>query len=407
MKSKHALAFIFITVLIDTIGFGIIIPVIPSLITSITGEGLNAAARYGGWLMFVYALTPFFCAPIIGNLSDRYGRRPVLLLSLFALAIDYVIMGFAASILVLFVGRMIAGAAGATFATANAFIADVSSEEERAQNFGLIGAAFGIGFIIGPAIGGLLGEFGPRVPFFAAAALALLNMIYGYFILPETLAPENRRPFKIERANPVGAILQMRGYPIVFGLLGAMFFFQIAHDALPATWTYYTMERYDWSERDVGFSLAAVGVIIALVQGLLIRVIIPYFGEELSVYWGFLVGAFGFVGYAFAPTGLILYLFMVPQSMMMIASSALRGIMSKQIPVDSQGELQGALSSLMGLTAMMAPVFMTQLFGFFTSEAAPVYFPGVSFFAAGILVTVTALIAWSVLRNMEPSAKST
>lgn len=393
-SSRRALTFIFVTVLIDMIGFGIVIPVVPELIMELTGEGLGQAAVYGGWLMFVYALTQFVCAPIIGNASDRFGRRPVLLLSLLAFGLDYALMGLAPTIVWLFVGRTIAGAAGGSHVTANAYIADVSEPEERAKNFGLIGAAFGLGFIFGPVIGGLLGEFGPRVPFFAAAGLALTNLVYGFFALPETLDPEDRRPFSLARANPVGTFQQMRRFPLVVGLFGAVVLYQLAHDANPSTWTYYTMLKYEWSERDVGFSLGVVGLMIALVQGSLIRLVIPRLGEKWSVYVGFALMTLGYVGFSLASEGWILLVLIVPWALGNIAMPAMRGIMANQVPDNAQGELQGAMSSLVSLTAIVAPLVMTRLFGFFSSQAAPVYFPGAPFLAAGLL-TLGCLVVFA------------
>jgi len=241
---NHAILFILVTILIDTIGFGMIAPVMPELIRGMTGEGFAEAARYGGMLMFLFAAVQFFAAPILGNLSDRFGRRPVLLISLAALGIDYIIIALAPTLVWLFVGRAIAGAASATFATANAYIVDVSPPEDRAKHFGYLSAAWGLGFMLGPAIGGMLGEFGPRVPFWAAAGLSVLNVLYGLFVLPESLSASSRRDFVWKRANPVGALLQIRKYPVVLGLLIVLIPYQIAHDANPAVWGYYTMHRF-------------------------------------------------------------------------------------------------------------------------------------------------------------------
>ncbi len=391
--------FIFATLLIDTIGFGIIIPVIPELITELTGEGLSKAAFYGGWLMFVYALTQFIFAPILGNLSDRFGRRPVLLLALFMLGVDYLIMAFATTLAWLFIGRLLVGMAGATYATANAYIADISSEDKKAQNFGMLGAAFGLGFIIGPALGGILGEYGSRVPFYAAATLAFLNMAYGYLILPESLSPDKRRPFAIQRANPFGALKQMRQYPIVLGLIASMVFYQLAHDANPAVWTYFTMLQFDWSKREVGFSLAFVGLMITIVQGGLIRSVIPRLGEARTAYLGLLMGGLGFIGFAFSTAGWMLYAWIVPWSLMSLASPAVRTIMSNHVPANAQGALQGAISSLMSLTAIAAPLLMTGLFRYFTAENAPAHFPGASFFAAGLLLLGSIGITMRAIRT--------
>jgi len=398
-SNRRALTFIFITVLIDMIGFGIIIPVMPELIMELTGEGLSRAALYGGWLLFLYALMQFFFAPIIGNLSDRFGRRPVLLCSLVAFGFDYLLMGFAPTIVWLFVGRFVAGIAGATHSTANAYIADVSPPEERAQNFGLMGAAFGLGFILGPVLGGLLGEYGPRVPFFAASVLALCNAVYGFLILPETLPAEERRPFDLRRANPVGALAQMRRYPVIVGLFGAFVLYMVSHNANPTTWTYYTMLKFGWTEREVGYSMGFVGLGVALVQGFLIRAAIPRMGELRAVYLGYALMSLAFMGFAFASAGWMMYAFIVPFSLGGLATPALRGIMSNTVPANAQGELQGALSSVMSLTAIVAPVFMTQLFGYFTSDAAPLYFPGAPFLAAGVLLLGSIAVFAGVMSN--------
>ena len=397
MQSKRAMLFILITVLIDTIGFGIIAPVTPELIMELTGESLSEAALYGGWLMFLYALTQFFAAPILGNLSDRFGRRPVLMASLFTLGLDYLLMAMAPDLTWLFVGRAIAGVAGATFATANAYIADVSNAEERAQNFGLLGSAWGLGFILGPVIGGVLGEYGSRVPFFAASALAGANVLYGYFVLPESLPVESRRPFKLVRANPVGALSQMRRFPGVLVLFGALLLYQLAHDANPSTWTYYTMLKFDWTERDVGFSMGVLGISITLVQGLLIRVVIPKLGDRGTVLLGLLIMAAGYLGFSLATEGWMMLVFIVPFALGGLAMPALRSILSNRVGANSQGELQGAMSSLMSLTAIIAPVFLTQLFGYFTSAQAPFYFPGASFFMAALLTAGSAVVIAGVL----------
>jgi DHA1 family tetracycline resistance protein-like MFS transporter len=397
--SRKALAFIFITVLLDMIGFGIVIPVLPELIRELTGEGLAAAAVYGGWLLFVYGAMQFLFAPIIGNLSDRFGRRPILLFSLSMFSLDYLLMGFAPTLAWLFIGRMLAGIAGATGATASAYVADVSPPEERAANFGLIGAAFGLGFIIGPVLGGLLGEYGPRVPFFGAALLAALNVLYGLLVLPETLPRHARRQFDLRRASPLGALLQMRRYPVVAGLFAALVFYQLAHDASPSTWSYYTMLKFDWSERDVGYSLGFVGVMFAVVQGGLIRYVIPWMGEERASYFGLSMMIVGFLGIAFSTESWMMYLFIVPFTLGGIATAAARGIMSNAVPANAQGELQGATTSLMSLTAIVAPLLMTQLFGYFSSETAPIYFPGAPFLAAALLTVVSFLVFMRVMRG--------
>ncbi len=399
--TKSALAFIFITVLLDVTGLGIIIPVVPALIMELTGEGLSRASIYGGWLLFVYSLMQFLFAPVIGSLSDRFGRRPVLLGSLTGFGLDYILMGLAPTIGWLFAGRFLAGITGASTVTASAYIADVSPPDKRSQNFGLIGAAFGLGFIIGPVIGGLLGEYGPRIPFFAAAGLTLLNVLYGWFILPESLAPADRRPFSWRRANPLGTLSQMRQYPVLVGLSGALILLYLSSHATQSTWTFYTMEKFDWSESQVGYSLGFVGLMVAIVQGGLTRTIIPRIGSRRAVVAGLLFYIAGFLGFAFAARGWHMFVWVVPFSLGGLAGPALQGILSNQVPNNAQGQLQGAITSLVSLCAIAGPPLMTQLFGYFTSTGAPVYFPGAPFFAGALLVLGSLLWALRPLRRME------
>jgi DHA1 family tetracycline resistance protein-like MFS transporter len=392
LASRHALTFIFITMLVDTIGLGIIIPVTPQLIEQLTGDGMSGAARWGGWLFFVYALMQFLCAPLIGNLSDRFGRRPVLIISLVALGIDYLITGLAPTIAVLFIGRFLSGMAGAAYPTVNAYIADVSPPEKRAANFGLTGAAFGLGFIIGPAIGGLLGEYGPRIPFFVSAGIAFCNALYGLIVLQESLPPARRRRFELWRANPLGAVVALKRFPMLIGLCGVLILMRLAHDANPVIWTYFTMLKFNWSPADVGYSLMAVGAMTAFVFGIVTRVVIPRIGETRAVYLGLACGAAGFMGYAYASEGWMLYPWMAVWSLIGLVMPSLNAIMSRQVGAHEQGELQGALASLGSLTSIAAPPLLSNLFGYFTSPAAPVYFPGAAFFAASVFLLMAAMI---------------
>ncbi len=400
---KAALTFIFITVLIDVIGLGIIIPVIPSLIVELTGDGLSKAAIYGGWLMFVYAFTQFIFAPVIGGLSDRFGRRPVLLFSLLGFGIDYILIGFAPNIFWLFVARLISGITGASHTTASAYIADVSEPEKRAQNFGLIGAAFGLGFIIGPVVGGLLGQYGARVPFFAAAGLTLVNVLYGYFILPESLPPEKRRKFDIKRANPLGALKHLKQFPGIGGLILIFGLIYLSGHATQSTWTYFTMLQFDWNEAMVGISLGVVGVSVFVVQGGLTRIVIPKIGEVKSVYFGLIMYFLGFLGFAFAPSGLILMLMIVPFCLGGLATPSIQGIISNKVPDDQQGELQGALTSLISFTAIFGPPMMTGLFGYFTSDSAPFELPGAAFVTGSVLILISFIMAVVFLKNSDNS----
>jgi DHA1 family tetracycline resistance protein-like MFS transporter len=398
--NTKALAFIFTTLLIDVIGLGIILPVLPKLIQDIHGGSISEASRYGGLLTFAYAFTQFVFSPIIGALSDRFGRRPVLLASLIGFGLDYLLMGFAPTIGWLFFGRLIAGLTGASYTTAGAYIADVSTPEKRAQNFGMMGAAFGIGFIIGPVIGGLLGQFGPRVPFFAAAGLALLNATYGYFVLPESLKQEDRRPFDWRRANPIGSLRQLRKYPVIIQLVLAFVFIYIAGHANQSTWTFYTMEKFGWGEKWVGYSLGFVGLMIAIVQGGLIRIVNPRLGNKRSVYLGLTFYAIGFVLFAFATKGWMMFAFMVPSALGGFAGPALQSIMSGQVPSNEQGELQGALTSLISLTSIVGPLLMTNLFAYFSAPGGDIYFPGAPFLAAAVLTLFSLLFAYRTLQKL-------
>ncbi len=396
-NKQAALGFIFVTILIDTIGFGIIIPVLPSLIMELTHGTTSEAARIGGWLLFAFAIMQFLFAPVLGGLSDQYGRRPILLGSLFGFGLDYIFLALAPTLGWLFVGRIIAGVMGASFTTAGAYIADISTPEKRGQNFGIIGAAFGVGFIIGPAMGGLLGEYGPRVPFMAAAVLSLLNFLYGLFILPESLKQENRRPFEWKRANPVGSLLNLKRYPVVLGLVASLVLIYIAAHAVQSNWSYYTIEKFKWSSAMIGSSLAAVGVLISIVQGGLIRIIIPAWGQKNSLYVGLGLYSIGLVLFAFATEGWMMFVFLVPYCLGGIAGPALQGIISSQVPSNEQGELQGALTSLMSVTSIFGPLLMAQLFSYFTATNAPVYFPGAPMLMGAVLIVISLLLATRAL----------
>lgn len=393
-KKNAALGFIFITLLIDVIGLGIIIPVMPKLITELTGDSLGNAARHGGWLMFVYAFFQFIFAPIIGGLSDQFGRRPVLLASLFGFTIDYLFLTFAPTLFWLFLGRIVAGILGASFTTAAAYIADISTPEKRSQNFGLIGAAFGAGFIIGPVIGGLLGEYGSRMPFIVASGLSFLNFLYGYFILPESLKPENRRKFDIRRANPAGSLMHLRRYPVIAGLVVSLVLMYLAAYAVQGTWSYFVMEKFGWSEREIGISLGVFGILSMVVQGGLIRVIIPKLGNERSIYIGLILYSIGFALFALAKAPWQLYIYMAPYILGGIAGPAIQGVISTQVKENEQGELQGALTSLASATSIVGPPLMTSVFFYFTSSGETVYFPGAPMVLAALLTLVSAFLAW-------------
>ena len=401
---RFAFALIFFTALIDSIGFGIILPVIPELLMDVSNTTLDTSAVYGGGLMFVYAIMQFFFAPVLGNLSDAYGRRPVLLVSLFVLGVNYFIMGLAPTLTLLFVGRVISGIGAATYSTCNAYVADITSTEERAQYFGMMGAAFGMGFVIGPVLGGLLGELGPRIPFFATGALVFVNLLLGFFLLPESLEPENRRAFEPARANPFGAFREMRKFRVVFGIMGVMFLYNLGHFVLPAVWSFYGIEKFDWSPREIGYTLGFVGLLMALVQGLLLRYTIPLFGLRWSGILGFTCMIMAFLGYAGASATWMVYVAMVPGALGALAGPAVNGIASAQVGPDQQGELQGTLASLMSLTAIISPPMMTMTFGFFSGSDAPFWFPGAPFLLAAILVAMSlTLFVHTTRRYIDPA----
>jgi DHA1 family tetracycline resistance protein-like MFS transporter len=398
---KAAVSFIFITLLLDVIGLGLIIPVFPQLIEELIQGNISEASQWAGLLTFAYAIMQFICAPIIGNLSDMYGRRPVLLFSLLGFGIDYIFLALAPTIWWLFVGRLIAGLFGASFTTATAYIADISTAENRSKNFGMIGAAFGLGFIIGPGLGGLLGEFGPRVPFMAAAVLTLMNLIYGYFVLPESLAKEHRRPFEWKRANPMGSLLQLKKYKGVEGLIVSLIFLYIAGHAVQSTWTFFNIEKFQWSNTLMGISLTVIGLFIAIVQGGLIRYINPKLGDERSIYVGLGLYSLGLFLFSFATDGWMMFVFLIPYCLGGIAGPAIQSIISGNVPKNEQGELQGALTSLMSATSIVGPLLMTNLFAWFTRPEGDIKFAGAPFFAGAILMLISAVIA---VRSMKKEA---
>lgn len=400
---KAAMGFIFITLLIDVTGFGLIIPVMPELIEKLLGVTDNSKASfYGGLLTFAYAFMQFLFAPVLGNLSDKYGRRPVLLCSLLGFGVDYLFLAFAPSIGWLFVGRVIAGITGASFTTASAYIADISTPENRAKNFGMIGAAFGLGFVLGPAIGGLLGELDHRVPFLVAAGLALLNALYGFFVLPESLDKEHRRPFEWKRANPVGSLMQLSKYPAVIGLVGSLVLVYIAGHSVQSNWNFFNIERFHWTPKMIGISLAVVGVLIGAVQGGLVRVVNPKLGNERSIYVGLALYALGLLLFAFATQSWMMFVFLIPYCLGGICGPALQAIISGHVPPNEQGELQGALTSLMSVTSIIGPILMTGLFSYFTKPGHP-YFPGVSFLLGAVLMIISAVWAYFALKGERKS----
>ncbi len=400
VNKNAAVGFIFITLLIDVIGFGIIIPVMPRLIAALQHVDISTASKYGSWLLFVYAAMQFVCAPFFGSLSDKYGRRPVLLFSLFGFGVDYLFLALAPTYAWLFVGRIISGITGASISTGFAYIADVSTPENRAKNFGMVGAAFGLGFIIGPVIGGLLGQYGSRLPFYAAAILALLNWLYGYFILPESLPKENRREFDWKRSNPLSSLLRLSKYKAVGGLVISMGLVYLASHAVQSNWTYFTMERFAWSEKMVGISLGVVGLLVAIVQGGLTGFINPKLGNNKSIYLGLLLYTVGMFLFGIANQSWMMFVFLIPYCFGGIAQPAMQSVMAGQVPSNEQGELQGALTSLQSICAIIGPLLMNNLFFHFANPQAKVsghYMPGAPFLLGSVLLLAAFVVAYRSL----------
>ena len=398
-NKQHALTFIFITLFIDVIGLGIIIPVLPTLIGELINGTNSDASKYGGWLMGSYAIMQFIFAPVLGNLSDRFGRRPILLVSLLGLSLNYLLMAFSPTIVWMFMGRLIAGICGASNTTASAYIVDISTSEKRAQNLGLIGAAFGLGFIIGPVVGGLLGHFGSRIPFFAAAALSLFNFVYGYLILPESLRMRNRRRFNWKLANPLGAIKNLKKYKAIGGLIATVFVVNVASHAVESVWTFFTRESFNWSEAQTGYSLGFLGLMMAVVQGGLIRITQPRLGSVKSIYIGLGLCSIGMSLFAFASQGWMMYAIIIPYSMGCIFNPAINSIIAGKALPGEQGELQGILTCLMSLGSVIGPPVMTFLFSYSTSEKTPIYFPGAPFLLGGLLIAFCFFLIYPALKR--------
>jgi len=402
LSRRRILPIVAMALFIDSMGIGIIIPVAPKLVMELSGLTLADAAPIAGWLTLSYALMQFVFSPILGNLSDRYGRKPILLASLAALSVDYVLMGLAPTLVWLFIGRVIAGIAGATFATANAVVADIIPPDQRAKYFGLNGAAWGMGFVVGPAIGGLLGQYGSRVPFFAAALFTAVNFLIAFIVLRETLPQGERREFSARRANLFGALRSMRSIPGALLLLFVLFMYQVGHDALPSTWAWVTMAKFGWAEREIGLSLALLGVFAAIVQGGLVGIFTRKFGEYKTALLGLFFGAAGFVGYAFAPTPTLFLLSLPVACLIGLTMPSIRAILSQATPANAQGELQGAIAGIVSLTAVVIPFSMTHLFSFATTATPS--FPGASLLAGGIALLIGGLVLLRS-RNGQPDER--
>lgn len=403
----RALTFVFITVFLSLVGLGIIMPVMPDLLVELTGRTKSQSTELNGWLLFAYAGMQFIMSPILGALSDRFGRRPVILTSLFAYSIDFLLMALAPTYAWLFIGRLLSGATAATYSTANAFIADITPPEKRSANFGLLGAAFGLGFIIGPALGGFVGDnFGVRAPFFLASAVIFANFIFGYIVFPETLPKEKRRAFDLRRANPVGGLITVGRRPLIAGVLLAYFLMQLAHHSLPGIWAFFTGVKFGWEERDIGFSLAYVGMTAAIVQGGLIRKVVPIIGDTKAVLIGMPAMTLSFIGYAFfTPSGAWVYLWVTVGALGGFMMPGMQSKMSEATPEDAQGELQGAIASLMSISMACSPLMMSKLFTYYTEPASGRDFPGAPFALSAILLFASGVIFFLTTRKIPSKAE--
>ena len=390
--SRHAVTFVLITVFLDMVGFGLIMPVLPALITDVGGMTLADAAFIGGWMFAAFSIGQFAFSPLMGNLSDRFGRRPLLLLAIFGLGLDYLFSALAPSIFWLFVGRVIAGICGSSYVIANAYIADVTAPQDRARAFGMVGAAFGVGFVLGPAIGGVLGEFGPRVPFYAAAAISALNLIYGWVVLPETLPPEKRRAFEWRRSNPFGALKVFRRYHGVLPLCAVLFVYFAASAVYPAIWPFWGMAKFGWSEAVVGLTLAAFGIVTAVFQGLVTGPVVVRFGEWRVCLFGLVTAVVVAAGYGLAGSLAAVLVLLVMHGPEGFVHPMLVAMMSKAVPEDAQGELQGGISAVMNIAMLIGTVAFSQVFGFFLQAGAPVQSPDIAYFLASAALLCTLVL---------------
>lgn len=393
---RAALVFIFITVVVDVLALGIIIPVLPKLVEGFMGGDTARAAGIYGLFGTVWALMQFFFSPVLGALSDRFGRRPVILISCFGLGLDYILMALAPTLWWLFAGRVISGITAASFGAAGAYIADVTPPEKRAAGFGMIGAAWGVGFVMGPALGGLLGQVDPRLPFWVAAALTLLNALYGLFVLPESLAQENRKAFSWRRANPVGSLSLLRSHPELLGLSAVNFSYFLAHQVLPSVFVLYAGFRYGWDERAVGLTLAIIGVFNIIVQAGLVKRIVERFGERRTLFAGLLCGGVGYAIYGLAPTGIVFLGALPVFALMGLVGPAAQGLMTRRVGPSEQGQLQGANSSIMGITGLIGPGLFTLTFAGFIGAYRDWHLPGAPFLLAALLMVVALALAWRV-----------
>ncbi|HKW63033.1 MAG TPA: TCR/Tet family MFS transporter [Candidatus Acidoferrum sp.] len=397
-SGNAAFVFILVMVALDMVAFGIIAPVLPDLIRQFEGGDFGRASDLTGYLLLVWNAMQFLCSPILGAWSDRFGRRPIILLSCFGLGIDYIVMALAPTLRWLFIGRIISGVTASNISTAFAYVTDVTPQEKRAKPFGYISAAFGLGFIVGPAVGGYLGNSNLRAPFWAAAGLSLVNSLYGFFVLPESLPPERRAKSAWVMANPLGSLRLLRSHRVLSGLAAVVTLYYLAQNSLPSMWALYTEERYGWNRRDVGFSLAVVGVCASIISGMLVGPFVKRFGERRSVLFGLVCGTLGFAGFALAVSGWMLYAAIPFIALWGIAAPAIQSLMSRRVDPSSQGKLQGAINSLRAMTGMAGPVLFTQVFALAISARARIHLPGAPYHLAAILLLSSLLLAAYVTR---------
>ncbi len=405
-KQKRAQGFILLTVFIYSVGFGIIMPALPDLIMELEGISLSEAAQMGAWIGATYSIFQFLCGPLVGNLGDRFGRRPIFLFSLFFFGLDFLLMGFAPSIIWLFIGRGLAGGLGAIFGPANAAMADMTEGEERAASFGKVGAAFGIGFIVGPAMGGLLADFGTRLPFFVAGGLALANCLYGYFVFPETMRDDDRREFSLPRANPMGALASLGKIPALLPIALVYFLWMCATQIYPASWSFFAQAQFGWDAKMVGVSLTIVGISMAIVQAFVIGRMVKRFGERRTAIFGICVGILGFAGMAFITNGAIALLVTVLTGLQGMVMPSLNAMMSRRTPANQQGELQGLNGSMAALSLLIAQLVFNNVLAYYTSDSNPVYFPGATFLVAIAIALVTLLILVMLPKAKEEAQRA-
>ncbi|MDJ1015583.1 MAG: TCR/Tet family MFS transporter [Paracoccaceae bacterium] len=406
MTSRLPILFVVLTLALNSMGVGLILPVMPDLIRDVTRGDLANAAAWGGILATAYAVMQFFFAPAVGALSDRFGRRPVLLISLAMMVVDYVVLALAGSMWLILAARLVGGITASTQSTAAALISDLSGTEDKAKNFGLLGAAFGAGFVFGPLMGGLLAEYGTRAPFWGAAILATANLIFGWTVLKETVTDDIRRPFRVARANPFASILSIRAMPGLVPLLSLFFLYEFAFLVFPATWAYFTQLRFGWTAATVGVSLATFGIAMAVVQGGLIRWIVPNLGETRTIVWGFIFNAIAFTALAAITNGAVALILAPLSAFGAIVTPALQGLMANATRDDMQGELQGVLASVRAIAMIFSPLVMTQVFRAFSEPAAPFHFPGAAFaLAAGLMIAALSVNA-TLCRGAAETAKA-